>query len=76
MVLIHKKGDNKDLKNYRPISLPGNIYKVFTNIHTLRLTRVLDENQPIEQAGFRSGYSTIYHIHSVDQLKEKCTEYQ
>ena len=76
MVLIHKKGDNKDLKNYRPISLLSNIYKVFTKILTLRLTRVLDENQPIEQAGFRSGYSTIDHIHTVNQLKEKCAEYQ
>ena len=43
---------------------------------TLRLTRVLDENQPIEQAGFRSEYSTIDHIHTVNQLKEKCAEYQ
>ena len=78
MVLIHKKGDNKNLKNYRPISLLSNIhvYKVFTKILTLRLTRVLDENQPIEQAGFHSGYSTIDHIYTVNQLKEKCTEYQ
>ena len=30
-----------------------------TKILTLHLTRVLDENQPIQQAGFRSGYSTI-----------------
>ena len=64
------------MKNYRPISLLSNAYKVFTRIPTLRLTRVFDENQPIEQAGFRSGYSTIDHIHTVNQLKEKCTEYQ
>ena len=36
----------------------------------------MDENQPIEQAGFHSGYSTIDHIHTVNQLKEKCAEYQ
>ena len=67
LVFIHKKGDNKDLKNYRPISLLSNTYKVFTKILTLRLTRVLDENQPIEQAGFRSAYSIIDHIHTVNQ---------
>ena len=54
LVFIHKKGDNKDLKNYRPISLPSIVYKVLTKIQTLRLTRnlrlrrVLYENQPIE----------------------------
>ena len=76
MILIHKKGDNRDLKNYRPISLLSNIYKVFTKIFTFRLTRVLDENKPIEQVGFRSGYFTIDHIHTLNQLKEKCAEYQ
>ena len=48
----------------------------FNDVHDLRLTRVLDENQLIEQAGFRSGYSTIDHIHTVNQLKENCAEYQ
>ena len=76
MILIGKKGDNRDLKNYRPISLLINIYNVFKEILTLQLTRVLDENQPIEQAAFSSGYSTIDHIHTIYQLKEKCAKYQ
>ena len=59
MVLIRKKEDNKHAKNCGPISLQ----------RTLLFPRILDENQPIEQADFRSGYSTIcnIHIHTMDQ---------
>ena len=39
------------------------------------LEKKLDENQPREQAGFRSKYSTTDHIHAINQLKEKCHEY-
>ena len=49
--------------------------KLFTKIITTRLEKKLDENQPREQAGFRSKYSTTDHIHAINQLKEKCCEY-
>ena len=51
------------------------MYKLFTKIITTRLEKKLDENQPREQAGFRSKYSTADHIHAINQLKEKCREY-
>ena len=52
------------------------MYKLFTKIITTRLDKKLDENQPPrEQAGFRSKYSTTDHIDAINQLKEKCREY-
>ena len=44
-------------------------------IITTRLEKKLYENQPREQAGFRIKYSTIDHIHAINQLKEKCREF-
>ena len=70
MMLIFKNGNKKDLKNYRPICLLLNIYKVLTKVLTKRLEKTLDENQPREQAGFRSGYSSTDHIHP----RRKATE--
>ena len=46
MVIIFKKGNKKDLKNYRLICLLSNIYKVLTKTVLKRLEKTLDENQP------------------------------
>lgn len=75
VVIIHKKGDKADIKNYRPISLLPIIYKTFSHILLKRMLPALDQHQPREQAGFRSGYSTIDHLQVVSQLQEKANEY-
>lgn len=75
ITLIHKKGPRENIGNYRPISLMSNVYKIFSKIILDRITTKLDENQPIEQAGFRKNFATIDHIHTVKQVLEKYNEY-
>ncbi|GFS08728.1 endonuclease-reverse transcriptase [Elysia marginata] len=75
IIVIYKKGDPGDIKNYRPISLLSHSYKLFTRLLQTRMERILDENQPREQAGFRKGYSTTDHIHTLNQVIEKSNEY-
>ena len=76
VTILHKKGDQEDLKNYRPISLLSIIYKLLTKIITKRLETTLDHAQPIKQAWFRKGYSTIDNIQVVQQITERCGEYE
>ena len=75
MVIFVKKVNRKHIKNDRPICSVSNMYKLFTNIVTTRLVKKLYKNQPREQAGFRSKYSTTDHIHVINLLKENCSEY-
>ncbi|EYC30868.1 hypothetical protein Y032_0004g1820 [Ancylostoma ceylanicum] len=74
-VLIFKKGDKKDIGNYRPIALLPIPYKLFLKIILNRLEVTLDAYQPTEQAGFRKGFCCMDHIHTVVQLIERCREY-
>ncbi|KAL0852521.1 hypothetical protein ABMA27_017001 [Loxostege sticticalis] len=75
VVLFFKKGDKTLLKNYRPISLLSHVYKLFSRVITNRLARRFDDFQPPEQAGFRKGFSTIDHIHTLRQIIQKTEEY-
>ncbi|CAF4695383.1 unnamed protein product, partial [Rotaria sp. Silwood2] len=72
VIILHKKGDQEDLKNYRPISLLSIIYKLLTKIITKRLEKTLDYAQPTEQAQFRNEYSTVDNIQVVQQIIERC----
>ncbi|CAG9088762.1 unnamed protein product [Plutella xylostella] len=51
------------------------VYKLFSRVITNRLEQRLDDFQPPEQAGFRKGYSTIDHIHTLRQVIQKTEEY-
>lgn len=75
VILLFKKGDNSNIENYRPINLLSHMYKLLTRIITNRLTNKLDAYQPVEQAGFRKGFSTIDHLQAIRTLIEKTTEY-
>lgn len=74
IVLLYKKGNPKDINNYRPISLQSNLYKLFASCLEKRLAKYTEKHQAIEQAGFRSTYSTIDHIHSLELIIEKYEE--
>ncbi|WKX94327.1 hypothetical protein Q1695_011520 [Nippostrongylus brasiliensis] len=74
-VLLFKKGDKEDLENYRPITLLPVLYKVFTRCILTRIRGTLEEAQPVEQAGFRKGYSTLDHIPTCCRLIEVAQEY-
>lgn len=75
VILLHKKGDIANIENYRPISLLSHIYKLLTRIITNRLGAKLDAYQPVEQAGFRKGFSTIEHLQTIRTVVEKTIEY-
>ena len=60
--IMHKKGNKTDINNYRPISLSSSMNKIFMKIIKNRIYQNLDENQGLEQAGFRRDFSTIEHI--------------
>lgn len=51
------------------------VYKLFSYIVTKKIDRDVDKNQPVEQAGFRSGFSTTDHLQVVSQLIEKHKEF-
>ena len=56
VILLHKKENQKDLNNNRPISIRSVIYKLLTRIIARRFETILDSVHRIEQAGSTSGY--------------------
>lgn len=64
IILLHKEGDKDDIGKFKPLSLMSNVNKI------------LDENQPIEQAGFRKNYTSTKSNKSgknVMNIRRHCT---
>jgi hypothetical protein len=61
IVPVHKKGNNSDPNNYRPVSLLPSISKIFEKAMYNRVVSFLEENNLFdsEQHGFRKGKSCV-----------------
>jgi hypothetical protein len=75
LILLYKKGDRKEVKNYRPISLLCAIYKVFIAVITYRIEKYLDAATQNEQTGFKRNFSTLDNILVLLELIRKSKEY-
>ncbi len=68
--LIYKKGNRDDPNNYRDITLMSCFGKLFDQVMYNRLSTWEKEQEILheEQAGFRSSYSTVDHIFTLQSL--------
>ena len=68
--LYKNKGDPNDPNNYRGITITSCSGKLFTTLINSRLDKFVENMELIglEQAGFRSGYSTVDHIFVLNSL--------
>ena len=69
--VIHKAGDERLPKNYRPITIVPLLYKLFARLLHNRLQPILEPQQSDDQAGFRTGFSTEDHLFIDAMVQEK-----
>ena len=70
ITLIHKKGNKKQLKNYRPISLTNIDYKILAFALSIRLQAVLDKVIGTQQTAYIKGRFIGQNIRSVLDIIE------
>jgi hypothetical protein len=57
VIAIFKKGDRRDPKNYRGISIHNNCYKVYSKIFNMKLQSYSEQFMTETQNRFRTGRS-------------------
>ncbi|CAL8092847.1 unnamed protein product [Orchesella dallaii] len=72
VVMLFKKGDPADPRNYRGISLINTILKLFTSIMLARLEEWAEANEllPESQAGFRKKRGCTDHIFTLEAVRQ------
>lgn len=70
IVPIFKKGDPKDLNNYRGISLTSCVAKIFNRIIAMSISKHLESSNALSevQGGFRSSYRCEDHIFTLKSI--------
>ena len=75
IVVLYKKDDRSECKNYRPISLLSHVYKLFMTIIGNRITDDLYSCFPESQAAYQPGRGTVEQIFALSQIIEKSIEF-
>ena len=74
--VIHKKGNEEDVGNYRPICTLPVLHKMFSTILYNRLHPRLDQDQSEDFGGFWRSYQAIDHIATYRMIEQKCHEWE
>ena len=74
LVPIYKKGDNRECKNHRGISLLSVVGKIYSRILEARLRKKVETQLEETQGGFRPNRSTTDLIFSVRMASQKMLE--
>ena len=75
IVVLYKKDNISECKNYRPISLLSHVYKFFMTIIGNRITDDLYSCLPDSQAAYQPDRGTIEQIFALNQVIEKSIEF-
>jgi len=75
LTTIFKKGDRNKCDNYRGIAVTNTVSRVYGKILKMKIEKEYQNNEAEEQAGFRSGRSTIDHLFTITQIIEKKVAY-
>ncbi|KAM0724673.1 LINE-1 reverse transcriptase-like protein [Formica fusca] len=68
---IYKKGEKRDVRNYRGVTLMDTAYKIYTNIWNEKLKQEVETKLEEGQFGFRAGRRTIDAIYLLNYTINK-----
>jgi sorting nexin-29 len=68
VIPLFKKGDRRECKHYRGISLLNTVYKIYARIVNKRLRTISEALLEEQQNGFRTGRSTTDSIFTLQQV--------